>query len=56
MVLEVGGFSIGWERVIRSIGDAARRGRVRLLEDAPVLLGHRRRGVGCGIRCPRGAK
>jgi len=56
MVLEVGGFSIGWGRVIHSIGDATRRGRVRLLVDAPVLLGHRRRGVGCGIRCPRGAK
>jgi hypothetical protein len=56
MVLEVGGFSVRGGRVTHSISDATRRCRVRLLVDAPVLLGHRRRGVGCGIRCPRGAK
>jgi len=56
MVLVVGGFSIGGGRVIHSIGDAARRCRVRLLVDAPVLLGHRGCGVGRGIRCPRRAK
>lgn len=55
-VLVVGGFSIGGGRIIHSIGDAARRCRVRLLVDAPVLLGHRGRGVGRGIRCPRRAK
>ena len=52
----VGGFSIGWKRVTHSIGDAARRCRVRLLVDAPVLLRHRGCGVGRGIRCPRRTK